>query len=352
MKKKTERKFRVSLALLFSGIVLVILLVTTAIVAGIIILLVYNRILKFGEVGFNAGSFMLLLIGLSLGVGITLSFSTSRLSLTPINKIVNAMNRLAAGDYTARLSFKGPLGKHPTVSEFTGSFNKMASELERNKVIHKDFINNFSHEFKTPIVSVAGFARLLKRDNLSKEKRNEYLQVIEEESLRLSQMATNVLNLTKIENQQSLSDVGVFNLTEQIRTCILMLESKWEKKNIEFSLFNDEYDIRASEELLKQVWINLLDNAVKFSPQDGLITVAIDKEPSDVKVTFTNSGDTIPAESIDRIFDSFYQADESHSTEGNGIGLTVVKRIVELHNGSVGVKSENGVNTFTVIIPQ
>ena len=351
MKKKQERKYRLSLALMFSGIVMIFLLVTSAIVAVVIFFLVSHGTLQAGDKELNFGSFILLLTLLSIGIGALLAASTSRFSLKPINKILNAMNRLAAGDYSARLSFKGPLGKIPTVAEFTNSFNTMAYAFETTKVIHTDFINSFSHEFKTPIVSVAGFARLLRREELPKDKRDEYLQVIEEESMRLAQMATNVLNLSKIENQSSLTETKEFNLSEQIRNCILMLESKWANKNIELSLLFDEYYINANEELLKQVWINLIDNAIKFSEYGGIVEVTINNNTKEISVAVSNTGKAIPEQSVDRIFEKFYQADTSHSTEGNGVGLAVVKKIVDLHGGTVSVSCENGKNTFTVTLP-
>lgn len=352
MKKKPVRKYRISLALMFSGIVMVFLLVTSAIVAVVIFFLVSRGTLQVGDRALNFGSFILMLTVLSLIIGALLAASTSRFSLIPINRILNAMNKLAAGDYSARLSFKGPLGKIPSVSEFTNSFNTMAYAFETNKVIHTDFINSFSHEFKTPIVSIAGFAKLLRREEMPKEKRDEYLQVIEEESMRLSQMASNVLNLSKVENQLSLTDVSEFNLSEQLRNCLLMLESKWTKKNIELSLLFDEYDITASEELLKQVWINLIDNAVKFTHDGGTVEIFVEKSAKNISVTVSNTGDPIPEQSVNRIFEKFYQADTSHSTEGNGVGLAVVKKIVDLHNGQIKTEYSGGMNRFTVILPQ
>ena len=351
MKKKPERKYRLSLALLFSGIVMIFLLVTSAIVAVVIFFLISHGTLQFGDKALNFGSFILLLTLLSLGIGTILAASTSRFSLKPINKILNAMNKLASGDYSARLSFKGPFGKIPTVTEFTNSFNTMAEAFETNKVIHTDFINSFSHEFKTPIVSVAGFAKLLRREDLPKDKRDEYLQVIEEESLRLSQMATNVLNLSKVENQSALTDISEYNLSEQLRNCILVLESKWSKKNIQLSLLFDEYKISASEELLKQVWINLIDNAIKFSEYGGVVEISAERSSEGISVSVANTGDPIPEQSLDRVFEKFYQADTSHSTEGNGVGLAVVKKIVDLHGGTVKVKYQNGMNIFTVFLP-
>jgi signal transduction histidine kinase len=263
------------------------------------------------------------------------------------------MNRLASGDFKTRLSYGEPLGNHPTVREITDSFNRMAEELEHTEMLRSDFVNNFSHEFKTPIVSIAGFTKLLKKGNLTEEEKAEYLDIIEEEALRLSAMATNVLNMTKVENQTILTDTNEYNLSEQIRSCVLLLEKRWTDKNIEFSLEFDEEEICANEELLKQVWLNLIDNAIKYSPEYGFITIRIRKDDEDwYRVTVGNSGAEIPEDKQKKIFEKFYQVDESHSSEGNGIGLAIVKRIIELHGGKVSVECAHGITTFLVKIPR
>ena len=176
--------------------------------------------------------------------------------------------------------------------------------------------------------------------------------------MRLSYMATNSLNLTKIENQSILTEVTSFNLSEQLRSSILLLERDWTKKNIQLDLRFDEYTIEGNEEMLKQIWINLLDNAIKFSDFGGTITVDIDVTPaakgeSDIiSVSITNYGTEIPLEKQDKLFHKFYQADESHASAGNGIGLAIVKLITELHEGRVFVNSNNGQTTFIVELPK
>jgi len=346
-----DRKNRISLTLLFSGIMLLFLIANAVMTSVVIFYLVYRGSLQLGETPLNASSLILNFLLWSVVDGAILAAITIRFPLKPVNKISNAMNQLASGNFGARLSFKGPLEKHPTVKEFTNSFNTMASELQQTEMLRSDFINNFSHEFKTPIVSITGFAKLLKRGNLPREKQTEYLDAIEEESVRLSQLATNVLNLTKVENQNILTDVNRFNLSEQLRTSALLLEGKWTKKHIELILPMDEFYINANEELLKQVWLNLLDNAIKFSPDYGTVEVQI-KNSQDTSVSISNYGDAIPEGSMDKIFNEFYQVDESHSKEGNGVGLAVVKKIVDLHDGEITVNCKDGKTTFIVTIPQ
>lgn len=165
-------------------------------------------------------------------------------------------------------------------------------------------------------------------------------------------MATNVLNLTKVENQTILTDVSTYNLSEQLRSCILLLENKWTKKDLDFQLCFGEHNIEANEELLKQVWINLLDNAIKFSPDKRCIEVSIKEQEDTVSVSILNSGNEISSEEQQKIFNKFYQADTSHATQGNGVGLSIVKQVVELHGGEVTVSSKNAVTVFTVTLPK
>jgi len=259
---------------------------------------------------------------------------------------------VAGGDFKARIELRGALSSLPALCELTDSFNTMAQELENTELLRIGFINDFSHEFKTPIVSIAGFAKLLRRGGLSEAQKQEYLAIIEEESLRLAAMANHVMELTKVENQTILTEVSEFNLSEQLRGCVLLLEGKWAQKGILPELNFREHRIHGNEELLKQVWINLLDNAIKFSEERSEIRVEIAETPEGLAVSVTNYGPDIPPESMDKIWRKFYQAEESHASLGSGIGLAIVKRAVELHRGKVSATSQNGVTTFTVELPK
>ena len=342
---------RLALALLISGIVFI----TNVIVISLTILLIYV-FANFGIIKTIGGQVRLLgvlkfFFYLSLIIGFLLAYLTGRISISPIKQIIDKLDCLANGDFKTRLHFDEPIRKHPSFKQMENSFNRAAEELEHTEMLRSDFINNFSHEFKTPIVSIAGFAKLLRRGNLSEKEKEEYLEAIEEESLRLSAMANNVLNLTRVENQTILTHVSEFNLSEQLRACVLLLEEKWASKNLYMDMQFDEYYISANKELLKQVWINLLDNAIKFSPENDSVAVDIKEKDNHLLVAITNHGKDIPKDSLKRIFNKFYQADESHSTKGNGIGLAVVKKVCELHNGEVSVISENNTTTFTVSLP-
>jgi signal transduction histidine kinase len=351
MKTKEERKHRFALTLLLTFCVFIVLLITSIIsYIGAYFLVAKEKIPINIENHSTPQYALLFMLIFSLIVGTIAAGIMSQLVLKSVNRLINQMNRLASGDFKTRLKYGEPIASHPAFREITDSFNQMAEELEHTEMLRGDFVNNFSHEFKTPIVSIAGFTKLLKRGNLSEEEKQEYLDIIEEESMRLSDMATNVLNMTKVENQTILTNVSSYNLSEQIRSCVLMLERRWTKKNIEFNLEFDEYEIRANEELMKQLWLNLIENAVKYSPEYGFVTIKIRSDF--YQVSIANAGDEIPKEKQKKIFEKFYQVDESHSTEGNGIGLAIVKNVAELHNGSVSVDSTNGITTFTVQIPK
>lgn len=347
--KRREHNQRMALTILLSGGVFVVTLGTLC-ATGILLFILY----KVGLLQYFPGifSFFFTIAAFSLVGGTLLTAMVGMIPLQPVNKIINAMNRLASGDFKTRLSFGNRLSRFPPIQELTDSFNTMASELEGTEVLRSDFINHFSHEFKTPIVSIAGFAALLKQGNLPQEEQQEYLTIIENESRRLAYMATNVLNMTKVENQTILTDVSCFNLSEQLRRCVLLLESKWEPKNLEMNVDFREYTVCASEKLLEQVWVNLIENAVKFSPEYGTVEITVAETDGSVSVRIFNTGSYIPEELREAIFHKFYQADHSHSTEGHGIGLAVVKRVVELHGGNVAVESTELGTAFTVTLPQ
>ena len=350
--KGRERPSRMSLTIVLAAFVFIILLLAIGVTALGIYAFTKFGVLVNVEGDLDLASVILFMSLSSLIIGGLIAFFSSRLPLKPINNLINKMNRLAAGDFKARLRFGNTLSAHPAFCEISTSFNKMAEELENTELLRRDFINDFSHEFKTPIASIRGFARLLAKENLTDAQRAAYLRAIEEESTRLSAMATNVLSLSKIENQTILSEISCFNLSEQLRGAILVLEGKWAQKDIYLSIDFEEYEIEACEELLREVWINLLDNAVKFSPEGGEVFLSIRENAESLAVTICNTGSEIPPEKQDKIFHRFYQADESHATAGNGVGLAIVKRIVDLHGGNVSVQSGDGRTAFTVSLPK
>lgn len=353
---KEEKRQRRSLNLFFSLVIFGVIWASILIASLAVWLLLYfgvypNQTEAVMDNVNNAYSLVLLTGGISLVIGSAVALLLTKFPLNPISRFVIHVNRLADGDYGTRLVYRNSVANMAAFKPIVESMNKLAEELQNTEILRSDFINNFSHEFKTPIVSIAGFAKLLRHGNLNEEQREEYLAIIEEESMRLSYMATNVLNLTKIESQTILTDVTTFNMSEQIRSSLLLLEEKWSKKQLEIDVALEEYEITANEEMLKQVWINLFDNAVKYTPEQGSIKARIEEADGKLSVTISNTGSTIEPETLERIWNKFYQGDKSHSSPGNGIGLAIVKKITELHGGEVGVTSADGVTEFRVTLP-
>ena len=347
---RKDRDNRFSLSILFSAYMGSVLFISVLLIVAAI-----WTLSKFGVIGNLEGNTSTILTLIIVGqssvlISFGISFLLIKIPLKPINILINHMNRLAAGDFKTRLSFGKSLSKNPTFKEISESFNRMAEDLENTEMLRSDFINNFSHEFKTPIVSIAGLAKLVNKGDIDEEQRGQYLNTIESESLRLADMATNVLNLTKVENQKILSDITEFNLSEQVRASVLLLENKWSQKDIELSLDFEEIKIEGNEELLKQVWINLTDNAIKFSPVGGAVSIEIEQDDESVTLCIKNAGEISDADK-QKIWNKFYQSDKSHTTEGNGIGLAIVKRIVALHGGDVDVESIDGEVCFYVTLP-
>ena len=283
---------------------------------------------------------------ITAGFGVAAIFTYVLLS--PLNDIMDAADRVANGDYSVRVHPHG-FGK---LQELGEKFNHLTEELDSVETLRNDFVNNFSHEFKTPIVSIRGFAKMLERDDLPEEDRKEYLQIIIKESERLSELSTNVLTLTKIEKQAILTNAEDFNVSEQIRLAVALLDSKWTEKEIEFVLDTEEITVRGNKNLLDQVWINLLDNAIKFSPKKGIVRMESLRNKDGVTLRFINSGEPIPKEDVPYVFDKFFQADPSRDTKGNGIGLAIVKKVVELHRGEIRlIQSDETQTTFEVTLP-
>lgn len=329
-----KRKLSLSYRLIFIIVVAAILLLAASAALFALYLLINAGVLTSEDIAGRGVWIIVLFVVASVIIGSVANVIISRILFRPFYALIDGMEKLSGGDYSVRVN----LGGSGTQKEISDKFNSLAVQLENTTILRSDFINNFSHEFKTPIVSMKGLLALLKRSDLSPTKRKQYLSIIEEELERLVTMSTNVLNLTKIENENILTNVTRYNLSEQIRTCILLLEKKWGQKEIVFELEFGEFYIEANEDLLKEVWINLLDNAIKFSYSGGKVGVDVNENEDLVTVSIRNGGAKIAEEDLDKIFNKFYRAAEA-GKEGNGIGLPIVKHIVELHGGKVYAKS-------------
>ncbi len=300
------------------------------------------------QLPFNRPAFLLFLSGFTIFMAF-IAYWFSSIQLKPLRKFQKSMEDVAKGDFSIQL--ETPKNSPNEIVELVHSFNIMTKELSSTEMLKQNFINDFSHEFKTPIASINGFANILIKNNLTKQQSAEYLSVIANESARLVSLSKNILLLNKVESQDVLVDTEQYDVSEQVRLSIVSLQNLWDKKDIDFDLDIDEITINANKEMLNQVWLNLIENAVKFSDEKDIIIIKLHKKSDKVVFSITNFGKAIQSENISKIFEKFYQADSSRSTAGNGIGLSIVKRICELHGGKVGVSSsqDNG-TTFIVEI--
>lgn len=344
---KTKHPNRWFLTLLFSGVVFIIIFITMFITGTAFFLLNKLNILNTKPEESPTLSLIIFTIA-SILIGTLIATIFSRIPLKPVHILIDGMTSLSKGNYDVKIK----LGKrNPVGKEITKTFNLLASELSQTEVLRTDFVNNLSHEFKTPIVSILGFAKLLQKTELTNEQQ-EFVDIIVTESSRLTNMTTNMLALSKIENQHILTDKTTYNVSEQIRECIILLEKKWSDKHLEIEADFGEFMIEGNHELLKQVWINLMDNSIKYSYPNGRISFLIEETDELLNISIANTGPVIPKEIQRRIFNKYWQEDVSHSSEGTGIGLSISKKIIELHNGEIHVSSNEKETKFIVSLPK
>ena len=331
------------------GMVFVINFLTNTVLAVLGVMIVRLDLIGPATGIFFAAAYVFLVTG----IGTFLVSRAGRPFFARVTALSEAMEKVSHGDFTTRVPEDGGIEELTVMEE---SFNSMAEELQGNELMRNDFIENVSHEFKTPLAAMEGFASLLSREDIDSEKRKEYGTRMMAASRRLNDLTGNILLLSRLEHSGIAPEFEKFRLDEQIRQCFLSLESGWSAKELEPDLMLFKCLYRGNEALLAQVWSNLIGNAIKFSPQGGTITVTMEeKEKGKEKgifVTVRDEGSGIPEEESDRIFEKFYQADRSHATRGNGLGLPLAKKIVELHGGWIQVENiPSGGAEFTVWLP-
>ena len=268
----------------------------------------------------------------------------------PVKQILEATEKIMQGDFTIRIAPVKEFAGETGFNEIIKAINKMTAELAGTETLRTDFIANVSHELKTPLAVMGNYATMLQKPGLSEEDRVEYAKAIAQSSRRLAALITNILKLNKLENQQIFPQLDEYDLGEQLCENLLQFEEVWEKKNLNIETdIEDDVRIRSDAELLSLVWNNLISNAVKFTPEEGTIGVSLKTEGNLVIVQVRDTGCGIKPEVGQHIFEKFYQGDTSHATQGNGLGLALVKRVVDILNGEIGVQSVYGQgSTFTV----
>lgn len=339
-----NRRFQLGLWLFLVLAVILELIISLILGLGITYLLSY-----IFSVDIDLSIFTLILIFTSLTAGVVSLFFNRRV-LSPIRTLSKAMNRVASGDFKVRLE---PTSHIEDIKDIYEHFNTMTAALDKTEMLQSDFVSNVSHEFKTPINAIEGYAMLLQGTSANAAEQNDYVENILLNTRRLSDLIGNILLLSKLDNQLVPETRSLFRLDEQIRQSILLLENQWDPKEIDFDVELEEIAYFGNESMLSQVWNNLLSNAVKFSPIGGLIRIELKRaDDHQIICSISDEGPGISEDEKAHIFDKFYQSDSSHKQEGNGLGLALVKRIVDIAKGQVLVdtQQEKGC-TFIVILP-
>ncbi len=325
-----------------------VLLVTAELIASVLIALGVDWLIRlYGPKGWSV-PIALEFVSIALVIGLLVTTLLAKTFFDPIKKLGIAMEKVAKGDFSVRMPLKG---NSKEIQEIYSGFNLMTRELGNTEILKTDFVSNVSHEFKTPINAIEGYATLLQGYEGLDDQEREYVEKIVFNTQRLSALTASILLLSKIENQSIPTNQTSFPLDEQIRQSLVALENAWETKNIELDVELDAVSYYGSESLMHHVWDNLISNAVKFSPQGGKITVRLRETRQGIGFFVEDEGPGISPEAKRHIFDKFYQGDSSHKQEGNGLGLALVKKILSLEGGEISV--ENGNHTgcrFTVIL--
>lgn len=270
----------------------------------------------------------------------------------PFGPIIDALQQIAKGDFSTRLD-----DTHPDagpVGQLVQSVNNLALELDQMERMRQAFISDVSHEIQSPLTSIQGFARALKGDDLSVEDRRRYLTIIEAEGMRLSRLSANLLELASLESDRIKVEMKPYRLDRQLRNLILACEPQWTSKRLQFEVELADADINADEDLLGRVWLNLINNSIKFTPEGGMVRVSLERQGDQLVAIVADTGIGIAVEDLPHVFERFYKADKSRQLReaGNGLGLSIAKRIVELHGGVIAVRSQPGAGAaFTVDLP-
>lgn len=322
----------------------------TICVVFLLISLLWSALFRLGYIGVSPHRAPLFIFALgSLLLGTVIAIYVGKLIIHPVQTIGSAFDQLSNGNFDVKISEDGGLME---IREMAQRFNAMVYDLSHIETLRSDFVANVSHEFKTPIAAIEGYATLLQNPCLSPEKHDRYVEKILENSRRLSSMSGNILLLSKLENQEMLPNQTTYRLDEQIRQCVLMLERKWTDRGILMDVALEKITYFGCQDLLDQVWLNLLDNAIKHSPVGSLISIRAEQQNGTLSVSITDHGDGMTEEVQKNMFEKFYQGDSSRKSEGSGLGLALVKRITDLCKGTITVHSvPSQGTTFIVELP-
>ncbi|MCM1182593.1 MAG: HAMP domain-containing histidine kinase [Roseburia sp.] len=345
MKKDKELRLALSLFTIYCGV----LLLMSGIHMGLLVLM---SELQCNEI---VQSVVPILYWAAVAAGITV-LTKRKIKTTyelPLHRMAEAAGKVAKGDFSVYVPPIHTADKSDYLDDMIMDFNKMVEELGSIETLKTDFVSNVSHEMKTPIAIIKNYAELLRTGELTEQERVEYARAVESAAVRLSNLISNILRLNKLENQSILPEVAAYDVCRQLCECILQFEEAWDEKELELETqIEDCAMVWGDASLLELVWNNLLSNAIKFTERGGRVTIRQTSTESRVTVAVSDTGCGMAKESVAHIFDKFYQGDTSHAREGNGLGLALVKRVLELMDGDIQVVSEEGSGSaFTVTLP-
>lgn len=338
-KNWTRRSFRFYFVFVCTLVVTITVLISS---------LADHLILKFSDIDTSKVN-IFITAGIAMTVGFLLSFVVSKVLLKPILKLQSAMNDVSEGNLNIKVVEKNIIDE---IENINHSFNIMVKELQSNNEIQKNFITNVSHEFKTPLSVIEGYLTLLQDPTISEEEKNEYISELLATTKTMNALISNILVLSKIENQSIQMNKVDFYIDEQIRKIVVLLEPLWSRKEIEVSGELEQVLYNGNENIFMNVWKNLIENAIKFSPNKGKINIELTVKDTNIIFSISDEGCGIKEEEMKLIFNRFYQGDSSRKQEGNGLGLTLVKKCLEINNGTITVENLQKGCKFTVTIPK
>ncbi len=341
--KRPARLWRYFILMIIAGFLITIIFQSS-------LLVIVEEIFKVKEILSSSQNRWILLGVIASGffIGGTITILISRKFFAPVTKLSAEMQKVAQGNFDIQIETNS---KVKAIKDIYSDFNLMVRELKATETLQTDFVSNVSHEIKTPVTAIEGYATLLQSTDASANEQREYVEKIILNTQRLSELVGNILLMSKVDNKAIQTQKTTFSLDEQIRQSLVLLEPKWSKKEIEFDIDMDEIEYFGEKGLTVHIWNNLIDNAIKFSPQNGIIKITLKKKGEKILFIIEDNGPGIPESEKVHIFNKFYQCDGSHKSEGNGLGLSLVKNILAFSGGDVSVENaETGGAIFTVTL--
>lgn len=328
--------------------IILIILISTTITPALVGWILFHFSSRTNHYGPNPYFPLMTTLGECLLAGLILTWLVNHFLLSPIMTFIDAIKKVSKGDFTVRVKTDY---SSPELNELAGHFNKMVQELGSIEALRNDFASNISHEFRTPLAAIEGYTTLLQDHRLSDEERDEYIHIIIDSVRQLSSLSGNILSLSRLEKQEIVTNKKLYSLDEQLRQAVLLLEPLWDKKQLGLDIDLEPAEYYGNGEMMMQVWVNLLHNAIQYTLKGGTVSVLLKKQNNALQITIADTGIGMDETTLSHIFDKFFRKDKD-SSPGNGLGLPMVKRILELNQGTITVSSTLDIGSaFIVTLP-